>query len=110
VDNAPTAGKDTTIKTASTTSSSEKKAPMQGPQPIKAVGIARPTSAIARKAAEIKNRPFTPAPITAGTAPRMARNTKKARGIGPVPEGVWYAAKGSAMSRSAAKRANKPSS
>jgi len=86
-----------------------KPAPVQGPKPVKAVGIARATSPIARAAAKAANAPYTPAPVTAGTAPRMAKNTAKADKPGPKPEGVWYAKKGSAISKAAARRANKPS-
>jgi hypothetical protein len=93
--------------------------PVQGPQPAKAVGIARPNSPIAKAAARQANAPKAPSKpptglsakpsqIAAGVSARKAKEDLASRKQGPQPEGVWYAKKGSPMSIGAARRANAP--
>ncbi|MBY5849786.1 hypothetical protein HFN51_04340 [Rhizobium leguminosarum] len=101
-------------KAAEAAKTPAKPAPQQGPQPAKAVGIAKANSPIARAAAQIANAPVTPKKYDGpGTSPRMAKNTAPSTPAapekqGPTPEGVWYARKGSAISTAAARRANAP--
>ncbi|KQR67875.1 hypothetical protein [Rhizobium sp. Leaf341] len=83
------------------------------PRPAKAVGIAKANSPMARASAAQANKPVKPAPSRSQLPAQPAKDRTPQKGRvkspqGPVPEGVWYAAKGSAMSIAAARRANKP--
>ncbi|MBY5581851.1 hypothetical protein [Rhizobium leguminosarum] len=103
----------------------------QGPQPAKAVGIAKSNSPIARVAARIANAPAKEPIKSAAEASKTAARSgvelsaaqkasvaqvtpKKSTPAsapekqGPTPEGVWYAKKGSSISKAAARRANAP--
>lgn len=85
------------------------------PKPAVSVGIAKKGSLISKAKARMDNAPVTPTKrsgrvlqgeqIMAGA---KAKNAKAAAEVGPKPEGVWYARKGSPMSIAAARRANKP--
>lgn len=98
---------------AAAKAASAKPAPQQGPQPAKAVGIAKANSPIARAAAKIANAPVAKVPSRANANQATVKKAAPAAAAaapkqGPTPEGVWYAKKGSAISKAAARRANAP--
>ncbi len=92
------------------------------PRPAKDVGIAKAKSPIGQAAAKRDNAPVDPDYGSTGMSKELVRdylNKRSAEGQlpgdddsppqqGPKPEGVWYAKKGSAMSKAAARRANAP--
>ncbi|TCR92582.1 hypothetical protein [Rhizobium sp. BK376] len=116
--------KDDTLQPSSTTDSSgaDTPAPQQGPKPAKDVGIASAKSPIGQAAARVANAPSTPTPSNAQVRDYNAKrylagdvadgspddSAPDAPQQGPKPEGVFYAKKGSAMSKAAARRANAP--
>lgn len=84
------------------------------PRAPKPVGIASASSPIGKAAAKRDNAPkkaptVTPSNFAVNRATAYKKATAKPTPKqGPVPEGVWYARKGSAISVAAAKRANAP--
>lgn len=93
------------------------------PKPAVAVGIASAKSPIGQAAARVANTPVPNAPspvqkVRDYNAQRWADgkiadgkpgdDSDKPEQQGPKPEGVWYAKKGSAVSKAAARRANAP--
>ncbi len=85
------------------------------PMPDTGWGIARKGSILGKAKARMNNTPVASTKKSGRAlqglqtiAGAKERANKAASVQGPIPEGVWYARKGSAISRGAARRANKP--
>lgn len=78
--------------TATTTAKADR-ARAEYPKPRRSVGFAKTGSGLSKIVARSENKP---------------REAEKKPVQGPIPEGTWYARKGSPMSIAAARRANRP--